>query len=479
MRDQKILKYRQKYPDLDWSGSVYGGCAGLMTAVCGKHGEITKTGKHWNINGCPHCGRERAAVRNENRYSGFRAESNRHKEMFRAKWDALASSGRFNLDKAEFINSTTAVTVGCKDHGVLFSARPKNLVKPDYVGCPACRAPLPRGAKYYHEAVSRAWGGTYEYVSVPANRHDKVVAVCPHHGEFSVWLNNHLIGAGCPVCSNKQSKPETEVLEYIKSVYAGPVESRNRTVISPMELDIYLPGLRLAVEYNGLHWHADDSGATPLRHKWERCQDAGIRLVSIFEDEWAGKQEIVKSRLLSVLGKSKTVYARKCDVIDTDARIANEFHAAHHTGGKSGGTHFALVYDQRVVAALTMKNHGDKWEVMRYSSEGTVIGGFSKLFKHFLLKHGPKVVISYCDLRYGNGTVYLKNGFTLKHVTRPDYFWFKNHTRYNRHNFQKHKLSKSAEFARVYSPDKTERQMAEEMGYRRISGVGHQLWEYS
>ena len=58
--DEKLRALAEKYPDLDFSRSVYQGARGKMSAECPLHGTVTKTGGHWNINGCPQCGMERS-----------------------------------------------------------------------------------------------------------------------------------------------------------------------------------------------------------------------------------------------------------------------------------------------------------------------------------------------------------------------------------------------------------------------------------
>lgn len=62
---------------------------------------------------------------------------------------------------------------------------------------------------------------------------------------------------GCLSCYKAQtaSKAEIEVKEYIKSIYSGEIIDNSRKIIAPYELDIYLPELKLAFEYDGTYWH--------------------------------------------------------------------------------------------------------------------------------------------------------------------------------------------------------------------------------
>ena len=42
------------------------------------------------------------------------------------------------------------------------------------------------------------------------------------------------------------------MLEYIKSIYSGCIIKNDRSVLSGKELDIYLPELNIAFEFNGI-----------------------------------------------------------------------------------------------------------------------------------------------------------------------------------------------------------------------------------
>lgn len=54
------------------------------------------------------------------------------------------------------------------------------------------------------------------------------------------------------------------------------------------ELDVYVPGRKLAFEYDGLYWHSEEAGRGRGYHlaKTEACEKAGIRLVHVLESEW-------------------------------------------------------------------------------------------------------------------------------------------------------------------------------------------------
>lgn len=100
----------------------------------------------------------------------------------------------------------------------------------------------------------------------------------------------------------KVSIEEKELVDTIKSVYFGPIETNTRKVISPKELDIYLPDLKLAIEYNGLYWHSNKR-QKPEYHlnKSLVCREKNIRLIHIYEFEDLKQQKQLLKDL--ILGK--------------------------------------------------------------------------------------------------------------------------------------------------------------------------------
>lgn len=103
-------------------------------------------------------------------------------------------------------------------------------------------------------------------------------------------LSNHIFCKTC-YCNDFTSRNETEILETLKSSYSGKIIHCDRTAIAPLELDIYLPELKLAIEHDGLYWHNSEK-VKPGYHvlKTRMAEKAGIRLIHVFENEWLAKR---------------------------------------------------------------------------------------------------------------------------------------------------------------------------------------------
>ena len=104
-----------------------------------------------------------------------------------------------------------------------------------------------------------------------------------------------------------KSKSELEIIEYIKQL--GFDCYSDRKILNGKELDIYVPSKKLAIEFNGNLWHTEKFGKDKYYHvnKTNCCEDIGIKLIQIFEDEYINHKEIVLSMLSNNLGLNKVI----------------------------------------------------------------------------------------------------------------------------------------------------------------------------
>ncbi len=92
------------------------------------------------------------------------------------------------------------------------------------------------------------------------------------------------------------SKGEKELCQYIKSLYSGEILENTRKFIGGKELDIYLPELKLAFEYNGEYWHKIHEEKEPGYHenKQKACEENGVKLIEIWENDWKKNNQQIK-----------------------------------------------------------------------------------------------------------------------------------------------------------------------------------------
>lgn len=148
-----------------------------------------------------------------------------------------------------------------------------------------------------------------------------------HTWSTSVFMRTRSFGTGCPRCAKQISKQEDDLSEYIQRLIDEDtcLVRNTRKVISPKELDIYLPDLNMAFEFNGNYWHSDSMLMKTLGmtakdvhlRKLDLCSQQGIDLFFVWEDDWLSQRDVVEqavfdavvnkkrdSPLLSILSKS-------------------------------------------------------------------------------------------------------------------------------------------------------------------------------
>lgn len=280
-----------------------------------------------------------------------------------------------------------------------------------------------------------------------------------------------------------KSTGEEEIINYLKSIYDGEIIIRSRDIISPQEIDIYIPKLKLAIEFNGLFWHTEENGKDKNYHinKTNLCAEKGIQLIHILEDEWNDKQQIVKARLKHLIKRTPyKIFARKCVIKEIDNFTAAKFINKYHLQGNSAASvRLGLFYKNRLVSVMTFcKSRFNKkydWELARFASvfNFSIIGGASKLLTYFR-KHYHGSIISYADKRWSTGNLYRQLGFKELQDSSPGYFYTKGNKRYSRIKFQKHKLK---DVLKNFDPSISETENMRNNNYHRIWDCGNKVFE--
>lgn len=101
-------------------------------------------------------------------------------------------------------------------------------------------------------------------------------------GEVFVKSFKRTFSIYCPKCH--VSKGQGELYELIRKNYKGEIIVNDRSVIAPLEIDIYLSALKLGFEFNGKYWHRGD-GVREAEKVFE-AGEVGVRLMNIWEVDW-------------------------------------------------------------------------------------------------------------------------------------------------------------------------------------------------
>ena len=428
--------------------------------ICSIHGEFSQNiNNHLAGQNCPKC---------------FERITNTGDFIIKAR---RKHGDLYDYSKVVWTSSKHKVTITCPTHGD-FTQSPNAHYRG--AGCPDCFGTPKLTTQQWIEKATEVHKEKYDYsrsIYLGADKH--ITIVCPVHGEFTQSAASHTNQeCGCPSCSHSISQGELKIQEFIQQF--DSVICRNRTIITPYELDIVIPAKKVAIEYCGLRWHSEIAGRKDRRYhlnKLKATNAAGYRLVTIFEDEWINHSEIVKAKLKHIIGHTTApIYARKCSIQKLNSKTANAFLKLHHLQGTGRAAYwYGLFYDNLLVAVMTFSKpsiakggkNQEGFELVRYASSRHIIGGAGKLLKAFINDHSPSRIITYADLRWSEGNLYKQLGFTLSHQSPPNYWYYQQQKRIHRFALRKNTSD---------NPNLTEWENRQLQGWDRIWDCGNLVY---
>jgi hypothetical protein len=318
---------------------------------------------------------------------------------------------------------------------------------------------------------------------------NKLEYICPkgHFGSVSLgnWKTN---GVRCPTCGNNgTSVQEQDLINHIEALEID-INVRDRLLIKPKELDVVVPSKKIAIEYCGLYWHSELMDKNNDYHidKLKKCNNAGYKLITIFEDEWVNKKEIVLSRLKNILNVKKGIkklYARNLIVKEIDTKSARQFCEKNHLQGYTGSTiKLGAFYNDELVSVMTFskpslakgsnsKTNPHTWELSRFCSKLSyrVVGVASKLLSYFKKHYVWIEIFSYSDRRWSDGNLYEQLGFQFTENTKPNYWYFVDGGAVRKHRFALRKQPNEPK-------DTTEWELRQAQGWNRIWDCGNKKY---
>lgn len=470
IKDAKMV-HGEKY---DYSKVEYKNNSTKVCIICPEHGEFwQRPDKHvLRKQGCPYC------------------SGNAKRDVDSFIKDAKRVHGdKYDYSKSVYNGIHEKLCIICPEHGEFWQAPNDHL---HGKGCPRCRGRKiwdARGRLSVEDVKKQLiekYGDKYDYslFTEYENNRMKIPVICKSHGVFYVSVNNHLKGRECPSCAHFISRPEIEIYEYLCNfISKEDIIRRDKSVLGNLELDIYIPKLKIAIEYNGLRWHSEEFNKDKNYHlnKLLRCNEKGIKLIQIFEDEWIEKKEIVLKKIRHILGfnKGEKVYGRKCNIMEIEKRTAYDFLEKNHIQGSvDSSVAFGAIYNNTLVGVMLFTEESEgKWNLTRFASDNDkrCIGVAGRLFKSFLNAYNPKYVKSFADRRWtlsDKKNIYVMLGFKLAEVLKPDYRYVNGQKREHKFGYRKARLNKKYGLPL----ELTERQMTLKLGIYRIYDCG--LFKY-
>ena len=277
---------------------------------------------------------------------------------------------------------------------------------------------------------------------------------CQKCGHVFYW-NKFDCSGRVPMCMNcsshsGHSSMEKEIVEYIRSIYDGKILVGNRKLLGNMELDIYIPEKNVAIELDGLYWHNEERHSEGYHvMKTNKCLEAGVYLIHIFEDEWLNRQSGVKSIIMCALGVSlHEINLDDCEIKNVDHNKAKKFHSENNAlyGNRASRMNYGLFFNNELVYLMSFSssrfNLNYDYQLVALSSKKAchIDNAENKILSFFREKHPNKTIVFYADRRYVSRSYCHNVGFKFVKSTHVNYFWTHQRKRFSRNQCRMHIL---------------------------------------
>jgi hypothetical protein len=226
---------------------------------------------------------------------------------------------------------------------------------------------------------------------------------------------------------------ENEVKTYLLE-HNVIFSANNRTIISPSELDIYIPEKHIAIECNGSFWHSEFNGKNSEYHltKTLLCEKLGIQLIHIWEHDWNFKNYIVKNILKGYL----KIYKNNFHIYEISYISKNEqkyFLNNNHLYGFEESSYAIGIYVDKLVSLMSFNDIGDgNYQLVRFSNDNefSTHDSFNKLLQFFIKDKNPNSIIVNCDNMIESIKFYESYGFNRISYIQPTCYYTKNYKKF-------------------------------------------------
>jgi len=162
--------------------------------------------------------------------------------------------------------------------------------------------------------------------------------------------------------------------------------------------------------------------------------------IHLDEDLWVRNPKGLISRLRAQAGQARKVNARDTVISRIDKKQAMQFQAEHHLNVALPGKYRFGLFLQGELVSVAVFSGGRKmrgqapeyrsFELLRTCHKNglIVVGGLSKLIRHFEEHFQPGDLMTYVDKDWSGGQSYLQLGFHIVGELPPQEFWIDSHT---------------------------------------------------
>jgi hypothetical protein len=129
---------------------------------------------------------------------------------------------KYDYSKVEYVNAHTKVCIVCSEHGEFWQVPYAHIDQRQ--GCPKCVKRYEKSRDIVNE-LKKIHKNKYDYSKATYDGpRNKIIIICPKHGEFTQRFDAHLSGQGCPFCKKEflkelRTSNNKEFLEKAREVH--------------------------------------------------------------------------------------------------------------------------------------------------------------------------------------------------------------------------------------------------------------------
>ena len=372
-----------------------------------------KPSNHLNGHGCSNCAKKQLTLT---------------KKQFIQKATKIHNN-KYNYNQIEYKKSSQLINIYCNTCKQYFQQTPNNHLAGH--GCPNCAINKTKITK--QQIINKANKihlNKYNYKEYDSKTQKLTIQCNKCSNTFKQSYKKHIFEKqGCPKCAG--TKLQKEIYNYIQTLTTATYNTKQ--IITPQELDIWIPSHNLAIECNGNYWHNEKRLEKTYHHnKYQKCKEKQITLIQIYETEWYHKPKQIQSYIKTKLNQNQIIKPNECNIITLNNKQYNQFQNQNTIlTTKPGNTLLGLQHNNQLIATINIKENTLLFytELLGY----TIPGGLNKL-----LQHHNKPITYNDNLRYTIKEQLTQ--FTYIKTLKPDYQYTKNTKLYPKYYYPKHKF---------------------------------------
>lgn len=246
----------------------------------------------------------------------------------------------------------------------------------------------------------------------------------------------------CTVCNplkDTNSIQEKELTDYVISQIGedNVIDNTRKILKSGLELDVYIPNNNLAIEFNGCHYHSDEYVENDYHYnKTNECNDLGIQLLHVFEDEWKFKRDIVKSLIKGSLNLNEKYILTDKNYIKTITKeLANNFLNENHIHGYfKCEINLGLFDGDKLISVLSLLKNELNYDIVRFADIISYhiidsLNYFITYIKENFLHENINLLL---DRTYFKSDNFIQNNFSFKETLPPNFKFYYKKRRHNK-----------------------------------------------